>query len=378
MADEETIQSVYDSPSGPGAFLSSKKIHKVLQQSGTRNIGIHRIRKWLQKQNDYSLQKPVRRHFQRVKVVVSDINEQWDMDLADMQSLAKENDKIRYLLVAIDIFSRFARVYPLKDKTGKSVANALETMFATVHPQKVRTDAGTEFKNALVRKIFHDRNIYHHIALNDVKANYVERLNKSLKSMIFRYLARNRTKRYLDILPKLVQSYNATPHRGINLIAPRDVKKEISADLWAYMYLKPRVIARKNSRKNIKSSKKLRKKNILYRYKIGQLVRLAHQRKPFTKLYNEQWTYEVFKISKRFQMQSIPLYQLVDLLGDSVLGNFYQAELQAVDQNENTLFEIEKIVKTRKINRTAQYLVKWVGYSDKFNSWVNKSDVKVL
>jgi hypothetical protein len=64
------------------------------------------IRKWLQNQDDYSLQKPVRRNFKRDKVIVHSPSEQLDVDLVDMQSLSKDDDGIKYLLVAIDVFSR--------------------------------------------------------------------------------------------------------------------------------------------------------------------------------------------------------------------------------------------------------------------------------
>lgn len=372
---EEVIQSIYDNPSKLAAFFGAKKNHKVLQNSGVQKPGIHKIRRWLQKQDDYSLQKPARRRFTRAKVVVSDINEQWDVDLADMQSLSKENGA-RYLLVAIDIFSRFARVYPLKNKTGKEVAKGLEQMFQSAQPKKIRSDAGSEFKNAYVTNLFKSRNIYHHIALNEVKANYVEHLNKTLNVLIWRFLARKRTKRYTDILPKLVESYNSTPHRSINNVAPKDVNENNSADIWAYMYLKPRKQSKQSALKSLRNT--INKAKTLYRYKIGQLVRLSHQRKPFTRVYNKQWTYEVFKISRRFQMQSIPLYCVVDLLGEEVLGNWYQAEIQPIDRHENALWEIQKVLKTRRINNKTQCLVKWTGYSDKFNSWVDKSEVKNL
>ncbi|CAC5399947.1 unnamed protein product [Mytilus coruscus] len=85
-----------------------------LKGDGNDEIGIHKIRKWLQNQDDYSLQKPVRRRFQRARVVMSGPKEQLDIDLADMQSLSKDNDGVRFLLVAVDLFSLFAWVVPLK------------------------------------------------------------------------------------------------------------------------------------------------------------------------------------------------------------------------------------------------------------------------
>lgn len=70
-------------------------------------------------------------------------------------------------------------------------------------------------------------------------------------------------------------------------------------------------------------------------------------------------------------MQSIPLYKLVDML-----GVFYQSELQAVNKTEDTVWEIEKVIKTRRRNNETECLVMWIGYSNKFNSWIKKSEIK--
>jgi hypothetical protein len=203
--------------------------------------------------------------------------------------------------------------------------------------------------------------------MNEMKANYVERFNRTIKTMIYRYLSRNKTRKYLNVLPKLIATYNATPHRSHNNIAPNDVNETNEADLWAYMYLKPKLM-------NVKKEKTKRKR--LFRFKIGQLVRISHQRRAFTRAYNEQWSYEVFKIKRRFQMQGTPMYKLVDMLVSEIKGNFYQVELQAVDESEDTLWEVEKIIRKRRRNYRTEVLMKWTGYPDGFNGWVDEVDVK--
>lgn len=65
---------------------------------------MHKIRKWLQTQDDYSLLKSLHRHLKRARVIVSGQNEQLDIDLMDMQSLQKKNNNVKYLLVAVDVF----------------------------------------------------------------------------------------------------------------------------------------------------------------------------------------------------------------------------------------------------------------------------------
>ncbi|CAC5420828.1 unnamed protein product [Mytilus coruscus] len=195
--------------------------------------------------------------------------------------------------------------------------------------------------------------------------------------MIYRYLAKHKSKRYIDSLQDLVKSYNATPHRSLNNIAPRDVNANNAANLWAYMYLRH---DKRRKRQHIKSIKKRKKaiRRTLYKYKKNQLVRIAHQRRPFQRVYNEQWSYEVFKIYTRFQIQGFSMFKLVDLQEKKILGNFYTSELQPVNKSEDALWEIEKIIKKRKRNKKVQYFVKWLGYSERFNSWIDESDVKNL
>ena len=75
------------------------------------------------------LHKPVRRKFKRRRVLVNGIDKIWAADLADMTAFSKFNQGFRYLLLVIDIFSKYGWIIPLKNKEGKTVASALKTIF---------------------------------------------------------------------------------------------------------------------------------------------------------------------------------------------------------------------------------------------------------
>lgn len=368
--EKDKIEKIYSTPSKPGAFLGPDKIYKVLKSTGFHQPGLHKIRNVLQNKDDYSLQRPVRRKFKRAKVVVSNLMEEFDADLADMQSLADDNDGVKYLLVAIDDFSRFLYVQPLKNKTGNEVLNGLKKIFTSGKPKKLRTDNGSEFKYRKLKIYLSNQNIYHHITMNDVKASLVERVILTLKRMIFRYLLLKRKFTYIDVLQDLVKSYNATPHSSLNNTPPKDVNEHNSSDLFAYQYMKRHI---KNKSSLLKKKRKTKKG---FKYKLGQLVRISHLKGAFTRSYNEQWSYEVYKIYRRFFLEGIPMYKLKDLALELISGNFYQAELLPVNKNEETLWHIEKILKRRVKNKKRQVLVKWVGYPHKFNSWIDESEVK--
>ena len=76
------------------------------------------------------LHKPIIRKFKKRKVYSSFRDNIWGVDLADMQSMSKYNKGIKYLLCAIDIFSKYTWFVPLKDKRGISIVNAFQKIIS--------------------------------------------------------------------------------------------------------------------------------------------------------------------------------------------------------------------------------------------------------
>ena len=98
--------------------------------------------------------KPIIRKFEKSKVHSSFEDNIWGVDLADMQLISKYNKGIRYLLCAIDLFSKYAFVVPLKDKKKTTIANALQSILdnSKRKPNKIWTDQGSEFCNTHFKK----------------------------------------------------------------------------------------------------------------------------------------------------------------------------------------------------------------------------------
>ena len=71
-----------------------------------------------------------------------------------MQSLSRKNKGIKYLLCAIDLYSKYAFVIPLKDKKGISIANAFHKIIkqSNKKPNKIWVDQGGEFYNNVFEK----------------------------------------------------------------------------------------------------------------------------------------------------------------------------------------------------------------------------------
>ena len=123
---EKYLEGIFYDVKNAASFSGPEKLYKFVKQDGKHNVSKYRIRKWLQRQEPYSMQRPARRRFQKAMVNVNGINDQFDMDLMDMTKYAKENDGVTFILVVIDIFSKFLWLRPLKDKKGSSVASALK------------------------------------------------------------------------------------------------------------------------------------------------------------------------------------------------------------------------------------------------------------
>ena len=87
-------------------------------------------------------------------------NNIWGVGLADMQSLSKYNNGIKYLLCAIDLLSKYAWVVPLKDKRGISIVNAFQKIITKGRkPNKIWIDQDGEFYNNLFKRLLKINNI---------------------------------------------------------------------------------------------------------------------------------------------------------------------------------------------------------------------------
>ena len=191
-----------------------ERLYADVKKEGKLKISREKVKKWLMEQDAYTLHKPARRHFKRNRVIVGGIDQQWQMDLADMQSMQKFNDGYRYFLVCIDVFSKYAWVIPLKNKTGLSLVDAFKVILSSGRrPEKIMTDQGTEFFNKHFQALLKEEDIVLYNTYNETKASIVERLIRTLKAKMWRYFTAKKPMRYIDMLPDLVYSLLAKTKR---------------------------------------------------------------------------------------------------------------------------------------------------------------------
>ena len=177
------------------------------------------------------LNETVRRKFKKRRVLVNDIDRIWAADLVDMETFSKFNRSVKYLLAVIDVFSKYGWLIPLKDKTGKSVALALETILEERKPEKMWVDKGKEFYNKDVKdsmKLYSTE--------NEEKSSVVKRWIRSMKDKMWKYFSANSTNVYIDALPDLVREYNNTRHSSIKMMPTNASKKENALRVWRNLY----------------------------------------------------------------------------------------------------------------------------------------------
>ena len=176
------------------------------------------VKRWLSKQDAYTLHKPVRRHFKRRCVVVGCPNQQWQADLVDMSRLKQTNNEINFLLTLIDVFYEWAWCVPMKSKSAAALVTAFRQLLSNMAPTTLQTDKGSAFLNRPLQWLLKEYGVHHFTTHNeDTKASIIERFNRTLKTRMWRYFTKNKTLRYEDVLQDFVRSYNDSYHRSIGM-----------------------------------------------------------------------------------------------------------------------------------------------------------------
>ena len=177
---------------------------------------------------------------------------------------------------------------------------------------------------------------------NEGKSVVAERFIRKLKNKIYKYMTEISINVYSYQLDDIASEYNNTYHRKIKM-KPVDVKDNTYIDF----------------------EKKVNNKD--QKLKIGGHVRISKYKNIFAKGYMPNWSEEVF-ISSKIKNTVPWTYVINDLNGEESIGSFYEKELQKSKQKE---FRIEKVLK----KRGDKLYVKWKGYDNSFNSWIDKKDL---
>ena len=261
------------------------------------------------------LQKPIIRKFRR-SVYSSFPDNIGGVDLADMQLISKHSKGIRYLLCAIDLFSKYAWVVPLEDKKGIATVNAFQSILNdSKKPKEIWVDQGSEFYTSSFKKWLKKNLIEMYSTHNEGKSVNSERFITTLKNKIYKHMTAVSKNVYFDVL-NIIDKYNNTYHRTVKM-KPIDVKPGSYAEY------------------NVDSNEKDPK------FQVGDHARISKCKNIFAKGYTPNWPEEVFVINK-IKNTAPWTYVINSLYGEEIVGTFYEKELQ------KTI--IKKKLKEKEIN----------------------------
>ena len=356
MTNEKFLHKLYYTPGLPTSYGSIGRIFKAAKVLN-KNISKNEIENWLLKQDAYTLHKLAKKKLAaEPRVYVKTIDEQWAADLCDVSNISIHNDGYNFILTTIDVLSKWANAEPIKNKSGINTAEAFREIFRKTkrRPQKIETDHGKEFYNKQFKKLCDEEGIQHFSTESSNKACVAERFNRTIKELLYRHFSANNTYRWLEVLPKMLETYNNRFHRSIGC-KPNEVTVDNEIDVYRKLYHKKPRWGKK--------------------YNVGDFVRISRKRHIFDKGYLPQFTEEVFKISKVFKNHRPYRYEIQDMMGEDIGGKFASEELQKTIKDDQDMWKIDKIIKTVRKPRGIFYLVQWRGFPEKFNSLVNAKDI---
>lgn len=298
------------------------------------------------------IHRNARKNFERRKFSMRGIADTLQADLIEMQTFKRNNKGYRYILIAIDVFSKRAYAEPLKDKTGKSTTEAMEKIFIKVG-KRIRilmTDDGKEFFNGKMKQLLTKYDINHYSTYSVKKASIVERLILTIKRKLYMQFTLQSSNVWYNILGKIIDIYNNTRHRTIKM-KPNEVNEDNEQELLNTVYKYKRVYSKQRMAK----------------FKVGDYVRVSEKRLVFDKSYTPNSTTAIFKVRK-VQYNTDPItYLLKSWDNQEIEGSMYAEELQHVENPHEYL--IEKVVR----RKNGQAYVKWLGFTSAYNSWIPES-----
>ena len=300
------------------------------------------------------LLKPRIKRFKRRHVTSLGVDRIWTADLADMRKYARQNKGYKYILVVLDVFSRYAWAQPLTSKTGVTTTQAFKDIFKKGnHSSYLWTDRGTEFYNASMRRLLKSKNIQLYSTHNEPKAMIAERFIRTLRKKIESNYILTGSRVWYDILPQLIHEYNTTYHRSLKM-TPEEARKPENC---------MRVIKLQNWDRSPEKPV----------FEVGDRVRISVIKSLFSKGATANWSEEIFEIYKVNRTTQPITYRLQDLAGEVIEGAFYKEQLQKTEQE---IYRIERAYRKRvKNDGTKEFYVKWSGYQNKFNQWIPEEDV---
>jgi hypothetical protein len=269
MADiennRENLRKIYYDPKI--GFISAQKLYLKLKKT----IPLSEIQKFLDEQEIYQISKEIRTKYPFRHMIVYSSNDQWQIDLIDFSKYSRWNKGFKYLLCAVDVYSRKAFVVPIKSKSFST--DAMKSILNIAKPILIQSDNGSEFLNKSFQALLKSFKVQHTTAQvgDHNRQGIIERFNRTIEAMIAKYQESRKTNRYIDVLDDIVFNYNNTYHRTIkDTPENRYIKNQSHGHIYDF--------------------------NFVMKLSIGDKVRIVMEKKTFQKGYELKYSKAVYQI----------------------------------------------------------------------------------
>jgi len=333
MLSEEDKKRILDVYNDPAKGLSLQKTFSHLKSQ----YSLKQVKEALQSQESVQTSKKTNLKNRFLKITTDELG-QFQCDLMFLDAKYKKfNSGMNVFLVIIHVMSRYLYVYPMNSKKSENITKALEQFITDAKkypPTTIVTDYGSEFTNRTT-KAFLSKHDIRLLTVNKSENDnshataIVERVIRTLREMIDKYLSVYKTNKYIDILPNLIANYNTSSHRSLGK-PPADMNDEDIQDLNNEI-----------SEINKDVYQKINK------IKPGQKVRLLIKKKSLEKGNKFSWSKQVFEIEK---------IEGNHFVISGKKRNYFFHEIQLVNDFDekpatNASEELTKEAKRNKINR---------------------------
>lgn len=344
-------------------------VEPLLSEARKANKSVSRsdVQQFLATQPAYTLHRQAKCRYKRLATLAPGLHTEWQADLTVFDRLSKHNRGHKYLLVCIDTLSRMLFVEPVKTKSSQDMMGAFDRLFerSKYVPWKLLTDQGVEFTAKQMQQYFKSKDVEHFCMFTSPQfhAGMAERANRSIKERLYRYFTERNSQTWINVVQDIVHAINYSQNSSIGM-RPVDVNFRNAEEV----------------RQKIEEKARATRPKRPARFKAGEKVRIEKYKHVFQKGYLPRFTKEVFVVAEVHNERSPVVYRLQDAAGGTIKGWFYGNDLCRIRKRNDDvepLYDIERVIR-RKIRAGIEYvLVKWKGYSQRYNSWIPASSVSL-
>ena len=248
----------------------------------------------------------------------------WSLDILDLKDYGPENNRgYRYVLVTIDNFSKFGWTTPLKNKNALIIKDSFENILLSSKrkPNLIEADRGKEFYNNIFQDFLNKNDIKLYSRNSSYGAVFAERFNRTIRDLLKKIVFEHGVANWIDVLTTITKQYNNRIHSSTKL-SPKDASLKKNE---GFVY------------KNLLD----KRKKVIPKFQINDLVRVADLKKTFSKSDTTNWSYKLYKITEIIN-DTIPAYKI-----DNLSERYNESLLKKTDL---TLKEYNSVMK--KLNIT--------------------------